>query len=267
MSHDRVICYTLDLEHDYAGVAPEERYETLGSEEEMERLAAIVRHYRIELTVFATGHVLEQRRDAIDFFLGLGAEIELHGYNHSMHDPDFVDEVERGMDAYRSAFGRGPSGYRSPGGMTSPRLMEALVKAGVKYDSSIVPSFRWGTYNNLGSPSRPHPYPGLPLVELPISVVPGVRLPVATSYMRLLGWPTYRILFRLFGTPAPIVYLFHLVDLIPVQARKQLSPFLRWAYGRGQGEGLDVFEKSIRFFEANGYTPLYLSALYHGACV
>jgi hypothetical protein len=179
-----------------------------------------------------------------------------------MRDPDFVAEVECGVVAYEGLFGRTPLGYRSPGGVTSPLLFETLVRAGIKYDSSIVPSFRWGVYSNLGRSTGPHLYPGLPLMELPIAVVPGVRLPVATSYMRLLGWPAYRLLFRLFGTPSPLVYLFHLVDLVPASMRRRLSPFLRGAYARGEGKGLDLFEDSVRFFEASGYVPAYMSELY-----
>ena len=98
-----------------------------------------------------------------------------------------------------------------------------------------------------------------------MGVVPGVRLPVATSYIRLLGWPAYRLLFGLFGKPDPLVYLFHLVDLVPASMRRRLSPFLRGAYARGEGQGLDLFEASVRFFESSGYAPVYMSELYRGS--
>jgi hypothetical protein len=262
VDQNRAVCYTLDLEQDYAGVAPVETYETLTDREALERLAAIVRKHGLNLTVFATGRVLEHQRDAVRFFEQLGAEIELHGYGHSMSNPDFVAEVECGVAAYDGFFGKTPLGYRSPGGVTSPLLFETLVKAGIKYDSSLVPSFRWGVYSNLKGSTKLYTHPDSSLVELPIGVVPGVRLPVATSYIRLLGWPTYRLLFRLFGTPVPLIYLFHLVDLTPVPMRKRLSPFLRNAYARGEGKGLDLFEASVEFFKARGYAPAYMSDLY-----
>jgi hypothetical protein len=262
MNRDRVVCYTLDLEHDYAGVAPTEAYETLANRQALDRLATIVRRHDLKLTVFATGLVMAQHRDAVHLFEDMGAEIELHGYSHTMRNPDFVAEIENGLVAYHSLFGRTPLGYRSPGGVTSPLLFETLVKAGIKYDSSIVPSFRLGVYSNLRESTKPYTHPGFSLVELPMGVVPGVRLPVATSYMRLLGWPTCRLLFRLFGMPAPLVYLFHLVDLVPASMRRRLSPFLRSAYARGEGKGLDMFEASVRFFESSGYAPAYMSDLY-----
>jgi len=262
MSEEKIICYTLDLEHDYAGVAPVETYETLSQHALLNRFADIVRRYGLKFTVFATGKALERKRDGVEFFRWLGAEIELHGYDHVMYGPHFVLEVERGVSAYRKYFGKDPLGYRSPGGVMSPLLLEALAKAGIKYDSSLVPSFRWGVYNNLRSQLEPYLHRSVPLLELPIAVIPRVRLPVAASYIRLLGLSTYKALFSLCGKPSPLVYLVHLVDLIPVQMRKRLSPFLRCAYARGEGKGMEVFETSVRYFEAAGYQSEYMSALY-----
>lgn len=264
MTEQRIVCYTLDLEHDYAGVAPCEAYETLSNRGALERLSRVVRQHELKLTVFATGRVLERQQAAVEFFLRLGAEIELHGYEHSMQNPDFAREVDLGIAAYYDFFQRAPLGYRSPGGMTSPLLFETLGEAGIKYDSSLVPSYRWGVYNNLNGCARPHLVSGFPLLELPMGVVPGIRVPIATSYMRLLGWSTFRALFRLSHIPSPLVYLFHLVDMIAVPMRRSLSPFLRCAYARGDGSGLHVFERSVRFFEAEGYKPSYMSDLYHG---
>ena len=144
----------------------------------------------------------------------------------------------------------------------SPALLEALAKAGIKYDSSLMPSFRWGMYSNLRSQLRPYFYRSVPLLEFPLGVIPKIRLLVAASYIRLLGLPTYRFLFDLFGKPSPLVYLFHLVDLIPVPMRKRLPPLLRCAYARGEGKGLEVFEPSVRYFAATGYRSEYMSNLY-----
>jgi hypothetical protein len=262
MDEERTICYTLDLEPDYAGVAPVEAYEAFSKHALLERFAGTVRRYSIKLTVFATGKVLEQKRDYIEFFRELGAEIELHGYYHVMHRPDFALEVQRGLNAYREYFGKDPWGYRSPGGVMSNGLLEALVEVGIKYDSSLMPSFRWGVYSNLTSQLGPYFHRGVPLLELPMGVIPKVRLPVATSYIRIFGLLVYEMLFKLCGKPSPLVYLFHLVDLIPVGMRKQLTPFLRCAYARGEGKGLEIFDASVRYFEAAGYRSEYMSDLY-----
>lgn len=262
MTEQKFICYTLDLEHDYAGLSPTEKYEAFSHPESLDRLLAIVRRHELKITVFVTGKILDQRRDIVEFFQGIGAEIELHGYQHIMYQPNCALEVKTGADAYQKYFGKRPVGYRSPGGVVAPRLMGALAKEGIRYDSSLIPSFRWRVYKNLKRPVKPFHDPTTSILELPIGVVPKVRFPIAASYIRLFGLPTYRLLFALFGTPAPLVYLFHFVDLIPTNMRKQLPLFWRIIYAKGQKKGFEVFESSIKYFKKLGYRSEFMSDLF-----
>jgi hypothetical protein len=262
MTEQKLICYTLDLEHDYAGLSHADQYETFSQTGALERLSDIVRRHELKLTVFATGKVLDERKETVDYFRGLKAEIELHGYHHIMYQPDLILELQKGVEAYQNYFGQKPMGYRSPGCVISPVLLKALSGAGIQYDSSLIPSYRVGVYKNLKSPIKPFIYPEVPILELPVSVVPKIRLPVAASYIRLFGLSTYKLLFTLFGITPSLVYLVHLVDLIPTQTRKQLSPFWRYVYAKGQKKGFKVFEDSVKYFEKLGYKPEYMSTLY-----
>ncbi|MDH4220872.1 MAG: polysaccharide deacetylase family protein [Candidatus Aminicenantes bacterium] len=262
MPEQKLICYTVDLEHDYAGLSSSDKYEAFSHREDLDRLADIVRRFELKLTVFATGKVLTQRKETVKFFQDLGAEIELHGYHHIMYQPDVALEIKKGMEAYRKYFGKNPMGYRSPGGVISPILLKTLASEGIQYDSSLVPSFRWRVYKNLKSPIQPFYHPEAPIFELPIGVVPKIRLPIAASYIRLLGLSTYKLLFGLFGTHSPLVYLFHLVDLIPTEMLKRLSLFWRCVYTKGQKKGVEVFEASVRYFKNMGYKPEFMSNLH-----
>lgn len=262
MTEQKTICYTLDLEHDYAGLSATEAYETFSQPESLDRFLEIIHQHEIKITVFATGRVLDQRRDIVEFFRKNGAEIELHGYQHVMYRPDCTREVETGLDAYRNYFDRGPLGYRSPGGVMTPVLMAALARQGIKYDSSLIPSFRWKVYKNLKSPMTPFRDPATSLLELPIGVVPKVRIPIAASYIRLLGISSYKLLFALFGTPVPLIYLFHLVDLIPTQMRRELPVFWRMIYAKGHRRGFEVFEGTVAYFKKLGYRSEFMSDLY-----
>lgn len=263
MMKQKLICYTLDLEHDYAGLSPSEQYETFSRSEPLKRLSDIIRRHDLKITAFATGKVLNDRKETVEYFRELGTEIELHGYHHIMFQPDLALEVQKGAGAYRRYFGKNPLGYRSPGGVFSPVLLKTLAEEGIRYDSSLIPSFRLGVYKNLKSPITPFHDPTSPIFELPIGVVPKVRLPVAASYIRLFGLSTYKLLFALFGTPSPLVYLFHLVDLIPTKMRRQLSPFWRYVYAKGQRRGFEVFEASVKYFSDQGYKSEYMSTLYN----
>lgn len=262
MTEGKLISYTLDLEHDYAGLAPSEEYEAFGHAGIRGRLPEIVRSYGLKLTVFATGKVLTEQKETVEFFQGLGAEIELHGHDHIMYRPDLVGELQKGIGAYRDCFGRDPLGYRSPGGVISPLLLKSLAAEGIRYDSSIIPSYRRGMYKNLKSPLHPFRDSDASILELPISVVPRVRVPIATSYIRLFGLSTFKSLCTFFGTPSPVIYLFHLVDLVPTQMRKKLSPFWRGIYAKGRKKGLEVFAGSVKHFHDLGFQPAYMSQLY-----
>jgi hypothetical protein len=262
MNKHKTICYTLDLEHDYAGLSPSDEYEAFLHHGILERLSDLVRRFELKLTVFATGQVLEQKREIVDFFRGLGSEIELHGYHHIMYQPDLVLEVQKGVEAYRKYFNKKPMGYRSPGGHHSPVLLKALMREGIQYDSSLMPSFRWGLYNNFRSPIKPFNDPESSILEIPMGVVPKIRAPIAASYIRLVGLSTYKMLFAIFGTITPLVFLFHLVDLVPTQMRKQLSWFWRYIYAKGQKKSFTLFEKSVEYFKNLGYKPEYMSQLY-----
>ena len=262
MTKQKSIYFTLDLEHDYAGLSPSDKYEAFSHTETLHRLSDMVRRFELKLTVYVTGKVLAQKRDTVEFFRDMGAEIELHGFNHIMFQPDLAYEVQKGMEAYQKYFGQKPLGYRSPGSSISPVLYKTLASEGIQYDSSLIPSFRWGVYKNLKSPTKPFYDPQSSILELPISVVPNIRLPVAASYVRLFGLSTFKALFTLLGTPTSLVYLFHLVDLIPTEMRKQLPRFWRCAYAKGQKKGMKVFEASLKYFKHLGYKPEYMSQLY-----
>ena len=262
MTEQKFICYTLDLEHDYVGLSPSEEYEAFSCTGALDRLSDIVLRFELKLTVFATGKVLDQKKETVDFFQGLGAEIELHGYNHIIHKPDLVLELQKGVDVNRKYSGKNPLGYRSPGGIISPVLLQSLAAEGIRYDSSLIPSFRWGMYKNLKSPVHPFRDSEAPILELPISVVPRIRIPIATSYIRLFGLSTYKLLFTLFGTTSPVIYLFHLVDLVPTQTRKLLPPFWRGIYAKGKRKGFEVFEGSVKYFNNLGFKPKFMSHLY-----
>jgi len=258
----RTVSYTLDLEPDYAGVAPRETYDALYDEKILARLERLVTDSRIKLTVFATGKLIAERPDRIDFFRSLGAEVELHGYGHAMFGADPLEEARRGLAEYRTHLCKTPLGYRAPGGVIDARLFQYLSEEGVRYDSSVIPSFRRGVYSNISHPTEPHFLCEGKILELPISVIPKVRLLISTSYMKLLGMTVYRLFFRLCGLPPHLNYLLHMVDLVPTPIRRDLSPFYRTAYGIREGKGFQVFQESASYLAREGYAPLYLGQRY-----
>jgi hypothetical protein len=160
--------------------------------------------------------------------------------NHSLTHPydlfrrpreAITDELRRAHDAIATAAGVAPVGFRAPGYGLSARLLAAVVGLNYRYDSSVLPSPPYyaakaaimGAMAITGRTSRAaladprlpcapaRPYrPDLcapwrrgdaPLVELPITVLPGTRIPILggalvtapTALRRLLLWALCRL--------------------------------------------------------------------------
>ncbi len=156
-------------------------------------------------TIFAVGRDLAagRGRDEVKKLSAAGHEIASHSFAHdyalTRRSPEDIDQdLARAEEAIASVTGRKPTGFRAPGYTLSPRLLETLRARGYAYDSSLLPSPPYyaakaaaigalalagrqsrsilGPPGQLFAPRLPHRERGL--VELPISVLPGARVPV-----------------------------------------------------------------------------------------
>ena len=151
-----------------------------------------------------------------------GHELASHSETHPyemVHLPRFRVEAE--IDgAHRrltELCGAPPVGFRSPGYNLSATVIDALVERGYRYDSSVLPAPLYygakaavmgamrltgkrslsvlGDPRFLAAPLGPYrPAAGAPwrrgqapIVELPITVTPGLRIPAIGTY--LMAWP------------------------------------------------------------------------------
>ena len=215
----------------------------------VDRLRSFAGDLGIPLTFFAVGADLERPaaakklREACD----AGAEIANHSLDHRY---DLVrlgrDEIRRqvleGASAVERATGSRPVGFRAPGYTTSDEVVEVLAEAGVAYDSSVFPcpgywaakaaAIGWirlrgrksrsivDTPAVLAAPTRPYrtgrPYwrRGGGLLELPIQVTRGARLPVIGTTLTVRGELVARALARM-CVGEPLVNLeLHGIDVL-----------------------------------------------------
>jgi len=170
---------------------------------------------RIPATFFVVGQMAESElgREAFPALRAAGHELANHSYTHPYdlfrQPPEAIaDEVGRAHRAIAAACGAAPRGFRAPGYGLSPALLDAVAAAGYTYDSSVLPSPPYyaakavimGLMRLAGRPShsaladprlplaprQPYrPDPTAPwregqssLVELPIAVSRGLRIPV-----------------------------------------------------------------------------------------
>jgi peptidoglycan/xylan/chitin deacetylase (PgdA/CDA1 family) len=195
------------------------------------RAAEWARSLGVPLTWFAVGRDLErtQSADALRALAEAGHEIANHSYSHaydlSCRAPrELREEIDGGARAVERATGSAPRGFRAPGYTVTDELFSALSELGVTYDSSVFPSPPYyaakaaklfslrlrgrtsrsvlDTPSVLRAPSRPYrvgtPYwrAGNGMLELPIQVTPGARLPFIGTALVLAGADGARLLTR-----------------------------------------------------------------------
>jgi hypothetical protein len=158
-----------------------------------------------------------------------GHELGNHSHNHPyelvrLDRAQMEAEVGHAHEAIAALQGSPPVGFRAPGYGVSPRLLEVLMRFGYRYDSSIFPSWPYylakagvmaamalvgrrsrsvmGDPRALLAPADPY-RPGrspfsrgqATLVELPIAVSPGLRLPaIGTTLLTAPGPVRTRLL-------------------------------------------------------------------------
>jgi peptidoglycan/xylan/chitin deacetylase (PgdA/CDA1 family) len=215
----------------------------------IDRLGALAEELSIPLTLFAIGSDLERPGAAAKLAAARARGMEIG--NHTLdHRYDLVRlgraeirrQVDEGARAIERATGELPVGFRAPGYTITDEVLEVLVELGVAYDSSVFPcpaywaakatalgliSLRGRTSRSildtpavLTAPTRPYrigrPYwrRGKGLVELPVQVTRGPRLPFFGTSITLGGPRMARLLARMcVGEPLVNVEL-HGIDVL-----------------------------------------------------
>jgi peptidoglycan/xylan/chitin deacetylase (PgdA/CDA1 family) len=215
----------------------------------IDRLRALATELSIPLTLFAIGSDLARAEAGEKLRSARGAGFEIA--NHSLdHRYDLVrlgrDEIHRqvaaGASAIERATGETPVGFRAPGYTISDEVFGVLSDLGVAYDSSVFPCpLYWAakatvigliglrgresrsivdTPAVLAAPTRPYrvgtPYwrRGRGLVELPVQVTRGARLPFIGTHATLWGPGVARWLARM-CVGEPLVNLeLHGIDVL-----------------------------------------------------
>jgi hypothetical protein len=185
------------------------------------RLLELLGERDLRITVFAVGRDAEVDADAacLARLAAAGHEIGNHSFRHEpwLHrygESELEEELGRAEAAITRAVGRRPVGFRGPGYSLSEATLRVLVRRGYEYDASTLPTvvgplaravyFRtarltdaqrversqlYGTFRDGLRPLRPYRFrvDGGSLLELPLTVLPGLRLPVHVSYLLALS--------------------------------------------------------------------------------
>lgn len=248
---------------------PPEEALSLGAfyEQALPRLLDLFEEQDVRATFFCIGEhaVRPEGREAIGEIVRHDHEIANHSYGHRigfrrLPPAQKMSEIRRAHEVLASEAGREPVGFRAPGYDLDRDTVRALVADGYAYDSSVLPSpwllpmkllvrwkakrLRWsqpaglgGWTQGLGS-KRPRRVMGS-FVELPLSVLPGSRVPFYGSFTQQLGLGWFRRgLKRLRRGSLPIHYAIHLQELAEVPRGVP-------AYGKSPQERIEIISQSL----------------------
>ncbi|MCZ7534831.1 MAG: polysaccharide deacetylase family protein [Acidimicrobiia bacterium] len=185
------------------------------------RVLAFLAARDLRITFFVVGQdaALDCNREALASLATAGHEIANHSFRHEpwMHrySPREVDEeIGRAEDAIECATSARTVGFRGPGYSLSPAILEVLAARGYLYDASTLPTvigplaraiyFRsahltgaereqradlFGSASECLRPIRPYRWAvgGEGLVEVPVTTLPLLRVPVHVSYLLALS--------------------------------------------------------------------------------
>lgn len=207
-----------------------------------ERFAELCGSLGIHGTLFVVGRDVVDGlgRDELKQAAKAGHELASHSFNHdyalSRRSPDVIDaDLSAAEQALAGLTGKRPVGFRAPGYTLSPALSARLAARQYLYDSSLLPSPPYygakaavigalaavgrqsrsilGPPAQLFRPRQPH-RDAAGLLELPIAVVPGVRLPFYGTLMVSAPDIASAALARTFPLDPLVVIELHGVDLI-----------------------------------------------------
>lgn len=228
---------------------PEGEHATLVYDVALDRLRDLADGGDFPLTLFTIGSDLarpearEGLRDAADD----GHEIANHSLDHRydlvrLGRDEIARQVEEGARAVEAAVGARPVGFRAPGYTITDEVFDVLSELGVSYDASVFPcpaywaaktaaitgiALRGRTSRSvvdtpkvLLSPTRPYrvgrPYwtRGEGMLEIPVQVTKGLRLPFIGTSVTLAGANKARLLARMCAGEPVVNLELHGIDVL-----------------------------------------------------
>lgn len=177
-----------------AGTVPEE----FSALEVTDYLLSTLTNYDAEATFFIVSEIAEQHPGQIERIAEAGHEIASHTHTHrlltDLSRTERRRELRESRELLESVSGQPVTGFRAPAFDIPRTHFKELEAAGYAYDSSVapcraIPGWYGGDYSvdrpTVASEIRPETTSDLSVV--PVSVIPGLRLPLTGAWARLLG--------------------------------------------------------------------------------
>ena len=221
----------------------------------------------VRITFFIVGQdaLFERNAAALRSIADAGHEIGNHSFNHEpwLHrysDDAIESEIALAEEHIERVTGQRPVGFRGPGFSFSPVVLRTLCRRGYRYDASTFPTFigplarayyfmkstlpkaelrrRSALFGGLADGLRPNKsfcwqLDCGDLLEIPVTTMPIVRLPIHVSYLVYLGMFSRSLARAYFGfalalcklTGTQPSLLLHPLDFLGCEDNKTLAFF------------------------------------------
>ncbi|MEO7477256.1 MAG: polysaccharide deacetylase family protein, partial [Gemmatimonadales bacterium] len=248
---------------------------------------------QVKLTVFVVGADAAMPRNAplLRAIVERGHELGNHSFEHEpwfhRYPRDRIEaEVVRTQDAVAQCTGQRVIGFRGPGYSWCADLLEVLVERGYLYDASTLPTYLgplarayyfwrsgldraerarrkalFGTLRDGTLPVRPYRWQlanGGMLLEIPVSTLPGLKLPFHLTYVHYLSRVSERLAFGYLRSALALCratrmspsFILHPLDLLGADHVPQLGffPAMDLPSARKRGilsRGLHEYQRSF----------------------
>jgi len=222
------IAITIDVESDWGG-----RADTChGIQEGLPFILNTLNELDIKATFFISGEIVRNNKDIVSEISESGHEIASHSFKHNvdygeLSKEELFDQINMSKELIEDEIGVKPLGFRMPQFRINDHLFDVLSDLGFKYDSSMVRGIFPSRYSSLSIPSEPFFKNGI--LEIPISTMPYIRLPMGLLWINAMGFNMFKFLVERIELPDRIVLYLHPFDLIGSKSKKDFGFFVnRW---------------------------------------
>ena len=234
-------------------------------------LLDLFKEFDVFSTFFLTSDVVGNTAYMMKEVIKHGHEIGCHGAEHQLLNlndrSQQLKSIKKATESLRKNLHIAPVGFRAPVNKVNEKTLSVLMELGYRYDSSVVPSFR--ILKRCYFPKAPQmPYrPAMynicekgrsSVIEIPISVLPRIKLPLVFSYMLLFGLDVFKLF--LSKTDKEIMtFVIHTYDLFLLPDQVDASFGAKLLYKKGKGKRYVMLRELLEFLETR-FSPTYIRA-------
>ena len=129
-------------------------------EKVLKEVFSLFNENNVKISCFVTNEFVDNFFDFFHKYIVEKHEVGCHTSNHIFYNGNnievFAKDIKKNKTFLEKETGLKCQGFRAPGGVVPKNLASVLKKIYLKYDSSVIPGFVPGRFNQSSSPRTPY---------------------------------------------------------------------------------------------------------------